>query len=117
MAFKCITSTFAKRLFEQGQVYDSIGTADKKFFKEIKVADDAPVVETGLADDGGAGGSGPEAPGLVEKAKNLLSKKEDPAIKELKEALTELGVEFPKDADFETLQGLLLEAQSNALTS
>lgn len=106
MAYKCITSTFAKRLFEQGQVYDSIGTADKKFFKEIKVADDAPVVETGLADDGGAGPSD-EAPAPEQKSER----------DEIKAALTELEVEFKGNASTESLKELLLEAQSNALTS
>lgn len=106
MAYKCIRSTFAKRLFEQGEVYDSIGAADKKFFKEVKVADDAQVIETGLGtSEAGSSGDSPDAGGKTSERD------------EIKAALTELGVEFKGNASTDSLKAQLLEAQSNALTS
>lgn len=91
MAFKCVKSCYSGRLFEEGQVYDSIGTARSDRF--VEVADDGStlVIETGLAPV------------------------EDLERESVKEELRELGVSFNSRAKTETLVGLLTEARQASL--
>lgn len=113
MAFKCIRTTFAKRIYEEDAVYASIGSADKKYFVEVEVVDDATVIEV----EGSDAPDAPDAakgPGLLGK---LFGSKEGTEEEQIKAALTKLEVEFGDDADLEALKGLLLEAQQTALTS
>jgi len=105
MAYKCIRSTFANRIYEEDVVYDAIGAADKKYFVEVAGADDAPVVETGLLEEEKSGNSEPAVPVAHSKTERA----------EIKEALTELGIKFKGNASNDSLKEMLLDAQSNAL--
>lgn len=90
MAYKCIRSNYSKRLFEEGQIYDQIGSAQKKFFEEIPAAGPKDVVvETGLP---------------------------DPVREEVIEALNAFEVAFDEELETEKLQELLQGAQEAALT-
>ncbi len=90
MAYKCIKSTRAGRRFEVGEIYDSIGRAHPPCFEEID-ADDAQVIETGLAPV------------------------EDLERESVKEELRELDVSFNGRSKTETLKDLLLEARQASL--
>ena len=91
MAYKCIQSNYTGRLFEQGDLYDSIGEAPSRFFEEVEVDEDAQVVETGLAPV------------------------EDLEREAVKAELTELNVSFNGRAKTATLQRLLAEARQLSL--
>lgn len=88
MAYKCIRSCFAKQLFEEDVIYDSIGEADENFF-EVVEADDEDVVETGLPDN----------------RADVLA------------ALDELGIDYNGRLGLPKLQAILKEAQDAALSS
>jgi len=88
MAFKCIRTCYPGRLFEEGEIYDSIGNAQERFFEEIEVADDnAQLVKTGLPDNR-------EAP---------------------RQELDDLGVVYSERLELKELQALLDEAKTDAL--
>ena len=91
MAYKCITANFAKRLFQKGELYDSIGVALPRFFEEVDVGENTLVVETGLAPV------------------------EDLEREEVKAELGELNVSFNNRAKTSTLMGLLDEARQVSL--
>lgn len=100
MTYKCIRTCYNKRLYEEGRIYDSIGAASPKFFEEVNVAKDTPVVETGFVEPG------PSEPPDGKSERD-----------QIKEALTELEVEFKGNASTDSLKEMLLDAQSNALLS
>lgn len=87
MAYRCKTSNYAGRLFEEGEVYSSIGAALPKYFEEIATEED--VVETDL-------------PGTRD---------------ELKAALDELGVEYNPRLVKDKLQELLVAATQSQLAT
>jgi hypothetical protein len=91
MAYKCVETTYSKRLYEEGQTYDDIGDAGREFF--VKVGGES-------SEDTGSKGAG--ASSSDERA-------------EIKAILDEMNIEYNKSASTASLKKRLLKAQQEAL--
>lgn len=105
MAFKCTRACYSGRLYEEGFVYDSIGTAQPRFFEEVE-SDNA--VETGGL---------VEVPAEVEAPADTDDESTKSEREQVFEALDTYGVLYKKNASTDSLKELLMETQNKALES